>query len=312
MIAVFDLVMNVVFGSAFVLCIKWAQRLKNADPLVAGPINYIVAGILMVPFAWGDFSQGDHRWALTLGGTMGLCYFIAFFFVDIAIRWVGAAATTAVTVLSITLPIVVGVFLWKVYPNQIQVVGIVLSMLSLGLIGGAKKKDGKEDLEIRTEETFASNNTRWQIDPTQKTWAIPAILIIFFLLAGMARLAQDAFKHMCQNSEQHLYLTSAFCLAAIPSIAFLLWRRKPVRWVDVGIGTLMGVSNLLQTFFILRALKNLEGFIVFPVSSAGGLMLITLIAVLFMGERIGKKTIGGIILAIIAMCLLNFKTVGVS
>lgn len=305
-----DLFLNIVFGSIFVLSIKWAQRLKNADALTAGPLNYIFGAVLMIPFVSLEPSSSEQSWAIGLGATMGFCYFIAFFFVDVAIRWVGAAATTAVTVLSITMPILCGVFIWNVTPNTIQVAGVVLAMASLVLIGGGSKNQKKQDdnLKVKTEESYSSNNTKWQIDPSSKVWAIPLILVIFFVLAGFARLAQEAFKHHSNPEFQNSYLFSAFSLAAIPSVLFLIVRRKRLGLLNLGIGFVMGAANLLQTFFILRALGGLDGFIVFPVSSAGGLILITLVAVCFMGEAINRKTIIGIAIAVVALAFLNWKS----
>ena len=66
---------------------------------------------------------------------MGACYFVAFFFVNHAIKYIGASSTTVIAVLSILVPIAFGVFLWNEQPNSYQIVGIALSLLSLTLIG---------------------------------------------------------------------------------------------------------------------------------------------------------------------------------
>ena len=77
----------------------------------------------------------------------------------------------------------------------------------------------------------------------------------------------------------------------------------PTEWF-IGIG--LGLANILQTHFILKSLKQFDGFIVFPVTSAGSLMFVTLVATRFMGEKLGKLTYIGIAIACIALILLNW------
>jgi len=279
------LLLNIVFGSLFVLCIKWVQVRKKEDVITIGMINYITGALAILP----EFMQ-SHPTAITAesmvtGGTMGACYFVAFFFVVYAIKWVGVASSTVIGVLSILCPILVGIFVWQENPNPLQILGIGLALMSLTLIGSST--DSKR--------------------PAARRWFVPMILIGFFILAGGSRLAQEAFRHVCQPGERPVFLFTAFSLAAIPSFLVLLLRRKRVAWRECLIGILLGTANILQTHFILKALKQYEGYIVFPVVSAGGLIFTTLVATWFLGERLRLRTYVGIALATLALLLLNWK-----
>jgi multidrug transporter EmrE-like cation transporter len=68
----------------------------------------------------------------------------------------------------------------------------------------------------------------------------------------------------------------------------------------------MGGANFLQTHFILKSLNYFEGFVVFPVTSAGGLVLTTLVATGMLGERLTGKSKFGIVLASLALVLLHW------
>ena len=50
----------------------------------------------------------------------------------------------------------------------------------------------------------------------------------------------------------------------------------------------MGLVNLFQVWFVLKALEIYDGFIVFPLTSAGGLLFTTLVAVLLFRERLTR------------------------
>ena len=281
----FYLLLNIIFGSLFLLCIKWVQNRKQEDIVTIGMINYIAGALAIMPEFIQSHPSVVTPQAMVAGGTMGACYFVAFFFVVYAIKWIGVASSTVIGVLSILCPILVGIFVWHENPNLFQMLGVGLAILSLSLIG-------------------SSTDTR---QPVARKWFVPVILVSFFILAGASRLAQEAFRHVCQADERPVFLFTAFCLAAIPSVLVLVFRKKRITWRECVIGIMLGTANMLQSHFILKALKEFEGYIVFPVVSAGGLIFTTLVATWFLGERLTNRTYVGISLATIALLLLNWK-----
>lgn len=277
------LVLNVVFASTFMLSIKWLQVRRQEDIITVGAINYIVAALIGIPeFLSLDSGQADAA-AIVTGSVMGGCYFVCYFFVIWAIRWIGAAASTVIAVLSILLPIVCGIVIWHEDPGPVQVVGIVLALLSLTLIGAQKDRAGVRE----------------------RPWFTPLVLLVFFLLCGFSRLAQEAFKHESSEAFRPVFLFSGFLVAAVPSLVLLVYRRRPILFRECLFGVLMGAANIAQTHFILRSLNWYDGFIVFPVTSAGGLMLVTLVATGLLGERLTGKTVLGVLLAVVALVLLH-------
>jgi len=69
---------------------------------------------------------------------------------------------------------------------------------------------------------------------------------------------------------------------------------------------MLGISNVLQTYFMLRSLQELPGYIAFTLASGGAIVFTTLSAVGFMGERLSRKTQIGIGLAVVALVLLRW------
>ena len=284
------LLLNIVFASAFMLIIKWVQDREREDVVTVGAINYISACLLILP---GFLQNSPGTFSLTAamtGGTMGSCYFIAYFFVIYSIRKIGASSSTVIAVLSILLPITCGIFIWNESPNRFQVAGIGLALLSLGLIGG--------------------NSAKIPNDITPKkpgpAWITPVVLVVFFLLAGTARLSQETFKHVSTSDQRPTFLFVAFAVAAIPSLCVLAFRRRPVLVREFVLGFALGSANYLQTHFILKSLQYFEGFVVFPITSAGALILTTVIATWLLHERLNRRTIAGIGLASVALVLLHW------
>ncbi len=110
------LLLQVVFASAFTLVIKWAQVRGREDVITIGAINYIVAGLSIAPIFILTNPSPVSVDAIWTGGSMGVVYFIAFFFAIYAIKSVGASSATVVSVLSILLPIAVAAVIWNEHP----------------------------------------------------------------------------------------------------------------------------------------------------------------------------------------------------
>jgi drug/metabolite transporter (DMT)-like permease len=279
----FYLALNIVFASVFTLLIKWVGNRKREDIVTVGAINYVVAALLVVPGFLTNELELISVHAVATGGAMGACYFVTYFFVVHAIARIGASAATVIGGLSVLLPIVCGAVIWDETPNAYQCVGIALSIIALSLIGrhGGAQTAGR-------------------------AWTTPVILILFFLLAGFARLAQEAFKHGSDADQRPTFLFAAFVITAVPSLAILISRKFQFSLRECVFGCAMGSANYLQLHFTMKALQDLPGFVVFPIASAGCLILTAIVATQLLDERLSRKTHVGIVLASIALVLLNW------
>ena len=321
------LILQVVFASLFGLVIKWVQN-RNVENIVAiGCINYITAAVSILPFWLQRGETGatpdDVFGAMLSGGSMGGVYFIAYFFAIAAIRWIGASAASVVSVLSILLPIAFAAWYWKDLPTTQQLIGVGLALLALILIGASRQKgDEKVDhgpMEAPTEPPFeVSVDTEadarvapsYRIAPTPiRSWLVPIVLVVFFLLCGCSRIAQEAFKHISVAGERPTFLLTAFVVAGIPSVIFLAYQffvvGKAIMPTEWAFGIAMGLTNILQSHFILKCLEYYSGFIVFPVTSAGSVLFTTVVATTMLGERLTLKSCIGIAIAVAALFLLH-------
>ena len=276
------LLFNVVLSSFFILCIKWGQERKY-DTVGMGMVNYVVAAAVCslllfhsdaTPFSWPSVLTGILN---------GVCYFTAFFVLLQAVTWKGAAHIALVSRLSIVLPLVAGFAIWGDRPGLLQALGIALAC-------------GALTLTVRRSSDIPS---------AAKPKRAVLILAAFFVIAGGSRLAQEIFRHVCQPEERAAFLITAFGLTAAAAVGVQVGRRSAPRIRAWGVGTILGLANLGQTFCILKALEYYPGYIVFPMSSAGGLVFTTLVAVLLLKERLTAQSYVGIFLATCALALLH-------
>lgn len=287
------LILYIVFSSVFSLCIKWVHNRGSEDIITVGAINYICAAISIAPWFFIGVEQTGEPMAILTGGTMGLVYFVAFFFIIYCVRVVGVSSSTVVGSLSLLLPIVVAAVVWDSTPNAIQVFGIGLALVSLLLIA------------VKPQSNLVSQEQA-ETGTSERKWIAPTLLFGFFLLCGMSRISQEAFKFESVPDQKPTFLLSAFVVSGIPSAFLLIYRHKPILKMELLIGTIMGVSNLLQSLLILKALDSIDGYIVFPLSSAGGIVFTTLVATLWLDEKLRRRAYLGIAIAVFALILLNW------
>jgi drug/metabolite transporter (DMT)-like permease len=298
------LLLHIVFASAFTLIIKWSQQ-RKVDDVVVGAINYIAAAVVTLPAFLMVNPMPVDVGAIWTGGAMGAVYFTAYFLVIRAIRMVGASATSVVAVLSILFPIVLAAIFFSERPTPLQSIGIGLALGSLVLVGRSKQAPVTNTKPASLKKHLSESHSP-ETDISVAAWIVPLVLATFFFLCGLNRVAQDLFKHVSHPDHRPAFCLAAFTIASIPSFYVLLLRKRWPTAMETGIGFLLGLSNVLQTYFMLRSLEHLAGYIAFTIASGGTIVFTTMMAVGLMGERINRKTQIGIGLAVVALVMLKW------
>jgi len=104
-----------------------------------------------------------------------------------------------------------------------------------------------------------------------------------------------------------LLLTVWFTAASLCCLIALGSRRVWPGWGDYPPGLVLGTLNVLINLLLLGALEQLPGAIVFPVSSAGGVLLVTVSSAFLWRERLGRVVLSGVAVSMLALALINSK-----
>ena len=276
------IVINILLSSAFILGTRWAQH-RQTDILSVGAVNYIVSFVCALLVFQLDETKAVSIAACASGATTGAAYFVAFFFLATTLQWKGAALASVVSRLSILVPILCGILIWHEQPSTMQYAGIALACVALGLI----------------------RRGRLHLDMSQLPWYAPLHVALFFVVAGVSRLGTEAFHQTAASYEKPSFLLAAFGLSAFASVLLMLIRRRLPGRQELLFGAGIGLTNISQTFVILKALDVYDGFIVFSMVSAGGVVFTTLVAVFLMGEKLTRASCIGIAIATIALVMLQ-------
>ena len=243
--------------------------------------NYLTAASIMATMVFSNSSWTVSVFTLGLGAVTGLTYAAGMFLNLTLMGKRGAAITSSMIQLSVLIPIAVSVFFYGETIDSLQLLGIALAVISLPLL--AAKPMQKLELDRKV---------------------IPMILVTI-IVVGFSQLSSKILVQAGLESQNNFFFLSIFTSAAFLVSPLALRNRGSIVGKDGLYGLGVGVFNVASNRFLLMALTTLPGAIVFPVSSAGSLLLVTISAIILFKEKVSRVNLVGIALTLIAVVLIN-------
>jgi drug/metabolite transporter (DMT)-like permease len=292
-----DLILAFLCSGSISLIFKYSES-ANLNRYVVTTINYVIATIMGIAFAlqvpyegfddgmltFARFLKGSQMgpgssmtWALMVGMITGILFFMTFITYQVSVRKYGPSITGMFGKLGILVPMLLSVYLFHEYPSHLQLVGILLSFISIVLINLSK------DLK----------------------WEIKGILIVFFFLGGMAEFMNKIYQKYSMIEFKPVFLLTVFATALMVSLIKTLPYIRSITAKDIWVGVLVGVPNYFSSFFLINALRELPTSVVFPVYSAGSILTIIIASHYLFKEVYSAKKITAIVLTIVAIVLIN-------
>ncbi|MEE9363329.1 MAG: DMT family transporter [Cellulophaga sp.] len=283
-----DLALSVLFTSLIYVVFKLFSVYK-IETFYAITANYVVACITGLLFYGKPIILNEipeKPWFL---GSLFLGFFFIVIFNLIAqtSQKIGISAASIATKMSLVIPVLVGVFLYKEHLGGIQIIGILLALVAVYLAS--------------SKEKGASFNKK-------------ALLLPLMVFIGSGII--DASIKYLQNtyvseSEFPIFSALLFCAAAVAGIIIILIKaiKKPLKinLKNVLAGVFLGIPNYFSIYFLLRALKNpdLNSASIFTINNVAIVLLSTLLGILLFKEKLTTKNWGGITLAVASILLIT-------
>lgn len=282
----FYLILAICCSAAIALILKWGGKVaKSQEYVLTG--NYLsatfAAGIafFLSPNAKiHAFIPKDILTLCLLSLTMGILLYSAFRLYQQSIHKNGVAITGAFAKMGVLIPTLVSMIVWREFPTGFQTVGILLTLIALGYYY-TPRKDETTGLKF----SF--------------------ILLILMIANGLADFMTKIFQKYFEVADKEFFLVFAFFSAFLISL-FYAKKDSTFSLRDFSIGILLGIPNVFSSYFLIMALQTMIATLVFPIFSAGSLVLITLGGLVFFKERLGKReriTISGILAALVLINL---------
>lgn len=266
--------------------------LKHADarglprlPVIR--VNYAVAAVLAF---FGALALRQTHLSLgtgLLGAVTGALFVAGLLCWSKTIEAAGLALSVVAMRTAIVVPVFLSVLLWRERPTALELAGSGVALAALGLVlAGVVRRAAPG--EVRPHRGNA-----------------PFWLAALFVVDGLVVTAAQVFRQELPQDEnlpfQAIIFTSAFVLTSL-----LYWlRRQQVSRDALRFGGLLGTANLGNYLFLVLALSVLPGVVVYPVIAAGEVGLMALAGIFIWRERLRPLSWAGIVLAVMALVLIQ-------
>lgn len=214
--------------------------------------------------------------------SLGVLFMGTFLLMGRATAKSGAALSAVASKMSVTIPVLFALFVFLEQIKPIGYAGVILAILAVFLIS---------------------------YQPQSKT-VFDRSLLWVFLGSGLVDTGMNLVKHAEYGSWSNLqFAVLTFTGAAITGITYTyftkafkaLWKLESFIW-----GSFLGVINLFSIFAIYNALDVFESkTAVFFTLNNVTVVLMTFLLGLILGERFSKRSMLGLLLAILAILLLS-------
>ncbi|MCE2611905.1 DMT family transporter [Flavobacteriaceae bacterium D16] len=283
-----DLLLSILCSS-FIFVVFKLYDVHRVQTLYAIIINYFIACLVGFLLYKGEVNLVEipsRTWfPLTLA--LGVLFIIIFNLMARTSQIMGVSVASVATKMSLVVPVILGIVLYKEELGWIKILGIGLA---LGAVFFTSMKD-------KTPKTLKGSNL----------W----LPVLVFLGSG---IIDSSIKYLQEyhvdETEFSLLSATIFATAAISGVIFLLFKQGIV-FFKINIrnilgGIALGVPNFFSIFFLLRALQNnfLNSASIFTLNNVAIVMLTTLLGIGLFKEKLSPKNWGGIVLAVSSIILI--------
>ncbi|SEB43675.1 EamA-like transporter family protein [Tenacibaculum sp. MAR_2009_124] len=281
------LILSILFSTSLFAIFKYFGIYK-VNTLQAIVVNYIVAfflGMLSANTIGAIGTISSQPWFLG-AVVLGLLFVTVFFVMAKTAQYNGVSVASIAGKMSVVVPIVFGIILYKESVTFFKVVGIITALVAVYL---SSAKDTKSN--------------------SKGSFLFPVLL---FLGSGVI---DTTLKYVETNYVSHsdvdffsgsLFGFAAFFGLIILTIKYFVTKEK-LELKSIIAGVVLGIPNYYSIVFLVKALqnKNFESSDLFTINNVGIVVVSTLLGLLLFKESFSTKNKIGVILAIVGIILVT-------
>ena len=281
------LVLSILFSSLIFVIFKLFAKYQ-IQTIYAIILNYFIAcsvGFLYnnEPFDISTIPQKSWFWGSI---ALGLLFIVIFNLMAATSQKLGVSVASVATKMSLTIPVLFGVFFYKEALGTIEIIGIILALFAVYFTSLKEHK-------IKTEK-----------------WAF-ILPVLVFLGSGIIDTSIKYFQEVHMPEEEYaLFSASVFASAGIFGVLFIGFKSitQPIKvnLKNVIGGICLGVPNYFSIYFLLKALQHptWNSASVFTINNVAIVMFSTLLGIVLFKEKLTIKNWFGIGIAIMSIILV--------
>jgi drug/metabolite transporter (DMT)-like permease len=276
------LLLTVLCSTSIALILKYSDT-KEGNPIVLIAGNYLVASIISLTFIILKDDVVFSIETLFFGLGLGLLFVLSFFAFAKAISYAGTGLATTSSRLSVIIPIVFSIIIFKEQPNEFQIIGFVFTVITFILF------------------YFSISDSHKTGDGLLKYFILLAVLIGI----GINDFSMKVFKNWRPEQEEPFFVFFVFSSALIYSSVFIAIKKIKIIKHTAYWGLALGVPNVFSTIFLLGALALLPAILVYPLVNVGIIIFTTLLAFIIWKEKLNRWGLLAITSGVLAILFLS-------
>jgi len=281
------IILSVFLNSFLFVIFKLFNKFK-IDTFQAIVVNYYFAFVVAylasdIKFSITQTPKED--WFL---GTvfLGFLFVSIFYVIGLTAQKLGMSVVAVAGKMSVVIPILFGIIIYNESLGIYKSIGIIIALIAVYFVSSKENK-------INLKKTD--------------------LLLPFILFLGSGTI-DTTLKYLQTNyiseDENSIYLSVIFLIAGLLGTILLIYyivtNKSKLSFKNFFGGLFLGIVNYYALFFLLKALSNgMESSTVFTINNVAIVLFSTIIGLVFFKEKLSKKNILGIILAIISIFMIT-------
>ena len=287
-----EITLTIVTFSLMLIIFKYFEIFK-VNNLQAIIVNYITAGVLALV---ADGSVLTNNFYITnlfqptfiyYALIIGVLFIITFNLIAFGTQKIGIAITTVSNKMSMIIPVLIGLFVFKEDKNFLKLIGIVLAILAIFF---SCSKNGKLSFDKKY---------------------LPVIILVFIGQGIADSTLKWAQEFAINASNNNVFFATTFFTAAFSGTLFMMIQQRKITVTLRSLlwGVILGIPNYFTLYFFVEALSAgvFESSQVFPIVNMGVIVLTAVMGIILFREHLSKSNWMGILLALIAISLITFS-----
>jgi len=277
--------------NAFLFVIFKLFDTYKIDTLQAIVVNYYFAFIVA-------YFSSDIRFSISetpsedwfLGAIfLGFLFISLFYVLGLTAQKLGMSVVAVAGKMSVVIPVLFGLYVYNESVGVVKIIGVVLALIAV----------------------YFTSYKETKIKASRAVLLLPFIL--FFGSGILDTTLKYVQKMFVADNENSVYLSVIFLVAGalgtLLLIYFLINKRSKLSAKNILAGTFLGVVNYFAMFFLLKALqiKGMDSSTVFTINNVSIVLFSTILGMLFFKEKLSKKNILGVVLAVVSIFMITFS-----
>ncbi len=277
-------ILTVLCSSSIAIILKLNDS-RNGPALVLLSANYFTAaGISLLLFFGGEI-QSISMESFFFGIILGSIFVYAFFLFTRSVRVAGTALATVSSRLSVVVPVILAMVIFREIPGMLQMMGLFFAILTIYLFYRSLRNNSPGHIHLNDY----------------------LILVMLLIGIGINDFCMKLFQSWRPAAEKPFFLLCIFASAWIYSLLYIMIKKLPVDRRTVGLGLLLGIPNIFSSYFLIAALTEVEAIVVYPLVNIGIIVVTALAAWVIWREKLNRAGMWALSTGIAAIVLLGIS-----